>query len=393
MMPSERPAPSLLVVATVATTIRQFISPHAAHMRALGWRVGAAAAGAAADPDLAARFDEVHELPLSRSIRDIASMVAGERAITRLLNETDWDVVHVHTPIASFVARLAVRRMPLDRRPAVAYTAHGFHFHRGGHPIASTAFLTAERVGGRWTDRLIVINDEDEAAARHYRLVPVTRLVRHPGIGLDTDRYSPSAVPASAIADVRRDLQITGATPLFVTIGELNRNKRHADAMVAIARLRDRQAHLAIVGEGSLRAGLAGLATDLGLDGRVHFAGQLADVRPILATATALVAPSRREGLSRSVMEALSLEIPVIASSARGNAELVGDSGFVNAVGDTDGMTTAMEALLSRPEEGRSMGARGRARMVAGYDVRLVGRLHEALYAALLVERASGLLT
>lgn len=380
--------PSLLIVATVASTIRTFISPHAAHMRGLGWRVAAAAAGAAADPDLAESFDDVHDLPLTRSVRDVGGIVQGERAIARLLHETDWDIVHAHTPIASFLTRLAVRRMPHDCRPAVVYTAHGFHFHEGGHPVANVTYLTAERVAGRWTDRLIVINDEDDAAARRHHLVPVARLVRHPGIGLDTGRYSRSAIPAGAIADLRLGLGLSPETPLFVTVGELNRNKRHADAIAALGRLQDRDAHLLIVGDGPLRPELNGLATDLGIAGRVHFTGHVDDIRPLLATATALVAPSRREGLSRSVMEALSLEIPIVASSARGNAELVADSGFVNPVGDIAGMAAAMDAIVARPDEGRSMGQRGRARMVARYDVGQVSRLHETLYGSLLAARA-----
>ena len=52
---------------------------------------------------------------------------------------------------------------PARHRPAVAYTAHGFHFHEGGRRLPNAAFLFAERMAGRWTDRLVVINDEDEA--------------------------------------------------------------------------------------------------------------------------------------------------------------------------------------------------------------------------------------
>ena len=48
--------------------------------------------------------------------------------------ESGHDLVHVHTPIASLVTRIAVRRMPKEHRPAVAYTAHGFHFHATARP-------------------------------------------------------------------------------------------------------------------------------------------------------------------------------------------------------------------------------------------------------------------
>ena len=104
------PAPSvasLLVVATIAPTIRQFLVPYAIHLREQGWRVDAAANGAVGDPVLEDAFDQLYELPLSRSILDVRGMVRGFRAISAVLQATQPDIVHVHTPIAAFVTRLA----------------------------------------------------------------------------------------------------------------------------------------------------------------------------------------------------------------------------------------------------------------------------------------------
>ena len=147
-----------------------------------------AANGASGEPVLHAAFDHVYELPLSRSIVDLASLVRGERAISRLLG-AGHDIVHVHTPIAAFITRYAARRLPAERRPVVIYTAHGFHFHQGGRAVTNASFLAAERLAGRWTDRLVVINDEDEIAARKHQIVPSNRLVRMPGIGIDTSWF------------------------------------------------------------------------------------------------------------------------------------------------------------------------------------------------------------
>lgn len=109
-----------------------------------------------------------------------------------------------------------------------------------------------------------------------------------------------------------------------------------------------------------------------------------------MASAVAFMLNSRREGLARSVMEALALETPVIASTARGDRELVGDDGFIVEIGDVDGFAAAMDWLIEHPEERTEMGRRGRRRMVEGYDVRLVIRLHDELYAAMIAERAIG---
>lgn len=379
---------ALLYVATVPAPIRNFLLPYAAHFRALGWRVDAAASGASQVEALSNGFDQVFDLPLSRSILDLRTNARGERAIRDLL-DLGYDLVHVHTPIAGFLTRLAVNRMSPDRRPAVAYTAHGFHFHHDGNPLANGAFRTAERVAGRWTDRLVVINEEDRRAAQAGRFVPPGRLVPMPGVGLDLSWYSRHAVGRDALARARAVLGIGLEVPLFVVVGELHPNKRHEDVVLALAELRGQSSHLVLLGEGPQRRRLQALARCLGVGGRVHLPGFVEDVRPIVASSTALVVASRREGLSRAVMEALALEVPVIASTARGNRELVGsDAGIIVPTGDVGGLASAMDRLLHHPAEAGEMGRRGRARMIQDYDLRSVIQRHESMYEAMLAERS-----
>ena len=384
---TDRPQPSLLIVATIAGTIRSFLSPYAEHFRSLGWRVDAAANGATDDPALSSSFDAVYDLPLSRSIRDVRGLAGTLGALDRIL-ETAPDIVHVHTPIASFLTRLAVRRLPPERRPALVYTAHGFHFHADGRPLTNLVFRTAEQVAGRWTDRLVVISDEDEAAARRYRIVPVRRLVHMPGIGVDTRRYDPALVPHDATRRVREELGIPAGAPMFALVGELNRNKRPWDGIRAIATMRHTDAHLILAGRGPEEGALHALARETGIADRVHILGEVADIRPIVRGSAALLLLSTREGLARSVMEALSLEVPVAASTARGNRELVGpDSGRIFRTGQVVELAAHLDWLIDHPAEARVMGARGRARMVERYDIDVLLRLHEQLYAGLLVGR------
>jgi glycosyltransferase involved in cell wall biosynthesis len=124
------------------------------------------------------------------------------------------------------------------------------------------------------------------------------------------------------------------------------------------------------------------------VEDRAHFPGVIQDVRPVFRAATALNLPSQREGLARSIMEALALEIPVIASTARGNLALVGtDAGIIVPTGDVPALASAMDRLIDRPDEAHAMGLRGRERMVEQYDLQVLLRLHETLYQGMLTER------
>jgi glycosyltransferase involved in cell wall biosynthesis len=380
----------LLVVATVAITVEAFLVPYARHFRSLGWRVDVAANGADSSEILHDAFDNVYEIPLSRSLMDVSRLAKGQSAVSAVVADRP-DLVHVHTPIAGFMTRLAARRMAAPDRPAVVYTAHGFHFHKGGSPLTNAVFVGVEKLAGRWTDRLVVINDEDEAAALRHKIVPRRHLVRMPGIGVDTGHFLRSRVPAEEVEHVRERLAIGADVPLFVSVAELSRRKRPQDPISALAAMRHAEAHLVMVGVGPEGDAMKSLAERLGVADRVHFYGFENDVRPVLCAATGLILASSREGLARSVMEGLSLEVPVIASTARGNAEMVGDdAGIIYEIGDVPALSAAMDRLLDEPEAARAMGTHGRARMVERYDLQPLIRMHEALYADLLADRRSG---
>lgn len=375
--------PSLLMVTTVADTMH-FLEPFARHFRALGWRVEGAADGLSSSPRAAA-FDAAYDVPFSRSIKDGRKHLAAATAISDVL-DGGYDIVHVHTPIASFITRVMARRLSSASRPAVVYTAHGFHFYRGGHPLTNALFVTAERVAGRFTDRLVVMNKEDFEAAQRYRVLPRRRLRYMPGIGVDTDWYSRAQVTTEDAHVAMENIGLDPAKPYFVAVGELSRRKRPTDAVRALSQMQERDVDLLLLGDGSERRAVEALANELGVASRVVISPSwVKDVRPYLREAVGLVQSSRQEGLPRSIMESLALEVPVITSAARGCGELVGeDRGEVVPVGATSLMAAAMDRFMRQPEERARMGARGRRLMVERYDLKSIIERHEQLYAELL---------
>src|SRR5262249_22933246 len=158
----------------------------------------------------------------------------------------------VHSPVAAFVARLALRHLRKRGKPRVIYTAHGFHFYEGRCRLRGALFRTLEQCAGRWTDFLVVINREDEQAARRYGIVPPARVRYMPGIGVDRWRYSAGAGSEADVARVRQELGVGSADRLFLMVAEFIARKRHRDALDALARLRRPEACLALAGAGPL---------------------------------------------------------------------------------------------------------------------------------------------
>ena len=377
----------ILFVTTIPGTLRAFLLPFAQHFRAKGWLVDAMAQGISNCAKCKHSFDRVWEVEWSRNPLDPQNLIIAPPQIRLAIAQQDYDIVHVHTPVAAFVTRYALNNLRQQGRPKVIYTAHGFHFYRGGKPLKNLSFLALEKLAGRWTDYLVVINREDEEAAKRYGLVPAERVCYTPGIGVDTDYYSPGNVPEAEVVRVRQELGLSPETPLFLSIAEFNPGKRHQDILKALARLGRSEVHLAFAGTGPLMEQMQLLASDLGIQSQVHFLSYRQDVPALIRASAATLLASEREGLPRSVMESLCLEIPVIGTQTRGIRDLLeGDCGLIVKLADVEELAQAMARILDRPEEAKMMGKRGRERM-KGYEVGQIIKLYDRLYATVLGEK------
>lgn len=377
----------LLFVTTIPGTLRAFLLPFAQHFQAKGWQVDAMAQGISNCPKCLHSFDRVWEVEWSRNPLDPQNLIIAPQQIRKAIAQQDYDIVHVHTPVAAFVTRYALNNLRQQGRPKVIYTAHGFHFYRGGKLLKNLSFLALEKLAGRWTDYLVVINGEDEEAAKRYGIVPTERVCYTPGIGVDTEYYSPGNVPEAEVMRVRQELGLSAETRLFLSIAEFNPGKRHQDILKALAQLGRSEVHLAFAGTGPLMEQMKQLASDLGIKSQVHFLGYRQDVPALIRASTATLLASEREGLPRSVMESLCLEIPVIGTQTRGIRDLLaGECGLLVNLGDVEELAQAMARILDRPEEAKMMGKRGRERM-KGYEVRQIIKLYEDMYAQALEKK------
>jgi glycosyltransferase involved in cell wall biosynthesis len=348
--------------------------------------VDGASARISANPEAASHFDHVWEMEWSQHPLAAGNREAVEH-IRRIVAEQDYDIVHVHTPVASFVTRLALREHRAAGRPKVVYTAHGFHTHPEGKPVPNAIFCGLERMAGRWTDALVVINHEDERLARRCRLAGKGRIYYMPGIGVDLDQYSRANVPAAAAASVRRELGLAGDDRLFLMIAAFQPGKRHEDALRAFKLIWTPDLHLALAGIGPGMERIKAVVAELGLAGHVHFLGFRQDVPELLVASAALISTSEREGLPRSIMEAMAMETPVIGTRIRGTNELLsGGAGLLVHVGDVEGLAAAMRLVVDDPDAARALVDRAHSR-ISRYALPRVIRLHQEMYQDLLGHR------
>lgn len=385
---SKHAQPRILFATTIAATLRAFLLPIARHFQEAGWRVDAVANGVDQDPVCQFAFEQVWEAGWSRNPLLPQNLMVTKR-LREIATQNEYDIVHVHTPVAAFVTRLALEPLRREQQLQVVYTAHGFHFHPMGSVLRNKVFTLLERKAANWTDFLVVMNREDLNAAKENNLMTPDRLKFMPGIGVDRSRYSSSAVAQGELDEVHRELGISAQTSVLLIVAEFTKRKCHADAIQAFAKVAHPQALLVMAGGGPLLEPMKKLAASLGISDRVRFLGLRDDVPVLMKAARALVLPSKQEGLPRCILEALAMGVPVIGSRIRGTAELLErNAGILVDPGAIDQLAQAMKSVLEDDAAVAAMGQAGRDQSEA-YDLTHILRLHEELYKEALALRRS----
>jgi glycosyltransferase involved in cell wall biosynthesis len=359
----------VLFVATVDSHIWYFHMPHMQLLRDMGYSVEVAAGASGFAEQVHAEGYEVHKIPFSRNPLSIRNIMAC-RALRRLMKRRHYVMVHAHTPVAGFLGRLAARRVGV---PHVIYTAHGFHFHSRGTWWSNGLYYALERIAARWTDTLVTINREDCTIASRAFAHGRTKIVYVPGVGVDCRRYQPSSSDVRMAA--RAALGLPADAYMVAWVGELDWNKRPEDALAAIRYLSQTgRTRMLMLGSGEIGEVIGELVVRYGLTGVVSLTGRVSDMVGYLSASDVLLSTSVREGLPRSVMEAMATELPIVAYDIRGCNDLVvdGETGFLVPFGDVPGLADKLAWLAQHPDERHRMGEAGRRRIEQTFSLEAV---------------------
>jgi glycosyltransferase involved in cell wall biosynthesis len=291
----------------------------------------------------------VRFVPLRHVRRPInpAQDLAGLVELTRLLRRERPQILHASSSKAGVLGRVAAT---LARVPIRLFTVHGWAFSAySGLP--GLLYRVADRLMAPLTTVTICVSEQELAAGLEAGACrPERSVVIH------------NAVDVAAAPRSRHDRRV----PRLIAVGRLKAPKDFLTLLRALAALPEGSFEAIVVGDGPDRAQVEAELRRLGLEDQVELAGERSDVRELLAASDVFVLSSRSEGLPVSVLEAMAAGLPVVASAVGGLAELVadGETGF----------------LVERPELRRELGAAGRARAEAQFDLAAFRRAHLDLY-------------
>ncbi len=168
---------------------------------------------------------------------------------------------------------------------------------------------------------------------------------------------------------IRQSIEVSADTKLIGYVGRLAPEKNLDTLVRALAETDRDDIHMLLVGTGDQRPLLEKLATRLGIDRRVHFLGYRSNVYEVLKQIDVYIQPSLYEGMPNSVMEAMAIGCPVIATSIDGNVELLGDGycGWLFKPQDSCALAGCINSVLDNPRESAIRSTRAMTRLLSDY--------------------------
>ncbi|MFH1305136.1 MAG: glycosyltransferase family 4 protein [Candidatus Omnitrophota bacterium] len=380
----------VLQIAAVDVTVKFMLLPLVNALKGEGYDVQAVCSDGSHVSELREKGHVITAIQIDRKIH-LPGNLRTLFALYGFIRKNRFDIVHVHSPVAGVLGRLAAR---LAGVPVIIYTAHGFYFHENMQAFKRSVIIGIERIMGRFfTDMLLTQSREDRKTAFNEGIIGKDK-IEWISNGVDIERFKP-ALPDK---DLRSSLGISEQDKVIGFAGRLVREKGIEELILAIGEVRTviPEARLLIVGD-TLKSdrdtGIAGalkkIISDNALENSIIFAGFREDLPALYNIMDVFVLPSHREGMPRSVIEAMACARPVIATDIRGSREEVVDgvTGRLVPVADTRAIACAIKEILSDNDFAGRMGRAGRKRAEEKFDEKIVLERELKIYGKLTDEK------
>lgn len=305
-----------------------------------------------------------------------ASDIRALRRITGLLADGGYDVVHTHSAKAGALGRLAAERAGT---PRAVHTFHGFPFHEFQSRPRRAVYVGIERYLGRRTDCFLAVGSSVAAEAIRRGIAAPERVrVISPAIDCPDTPVSPAARNVA-----RRRLGIPIGCKAVGTVGRVDYQKAPECFVDAIAGLGRPDVYAVWIGDGPGRRGMEKLARRRGLQGRFTCTGHRDDVPTLLPGLDVFAMASRYEGLPCAIAEAMTADVPVVATAVNAVPDVVlpGETGLLASPERPRQLAAAIAYMLDEPGEAARMAAAAHRLIADRFTPQSLAAVLDAAYA------------
>lgn len=258
------------------------------------------------------------------------------RKLKNLLEEHRVDILHSHGYKADCLGLLLSKLYKVK----LITTTHGW---ASSNP-KMRFYYWIDKIVIRYYDKVIAVSEAMRRELLAIGISPQKLVAIHNAI--DTEDFK-----KSGSSDIRRQLNLNEQTPLVGTISRLSKEKNLETLLFAAKEVisKEKEVRFLIVGEGPERINLESLANKLKIKDNIILLGHREDIKKIYETINLLVSTSATEGLPNTILEALSMGVPVVATKVGGVGEIIKDgvNGLLFQPGDVVGIAGGIMRILS----------------------------------------------
>lgn len=288
------------------------------------------------------------------------------------------DIVHAHEAKSDVIAYLTARFHSVP----IVTTLHGWI----GNSFKDRLFIKLDKRIVRGFDRVIAVSRRIEEELLAAGVAGKKLRMLHNAIVLE--RYRRTGKGGVLAEAIGRPV----AGPVIASIGRLSTEKGHSDLVdaIGIVRSRGEKVSLVLIGDGPERPKLLQQIKALGLQEVVHMPGYIQEPQRLLEEIDLLVLPSHTEGLPNAALEALLMEVPVLATEVGGTPEVItdGETGRLVPARSPEKLAEGIQEFLAAPESWKRMASRGKDMVKMNFDFRARTRKLEAIYDEMMRELA-----
>jgi len=318
---------------------------------------------------------EVVALNRPRSHKFSGSIVAE---LYKLMKKKDIHVARTHGYRANLYGRIAAWMAGV---PVIIASVH--NNYRKDKRLERRI---ANRILARGTDRIVAVSESIASDIVKYDNVNPSKILVIPN-GVDAIRFAPQKKSEK----ICNELSIEGKDMIIGFVGRLVPAKGIEYLIEAASYLKKQYQNLKliIVGDGYLADSLRQKALELGMNNIVIFTGERRDIPDILSCISIFVMPSLAEGLPNSLLEAMAMGKPVVATEVGGTAEIVKHdvNGLLVPPGNSKSLAEAITLLLENTSLSANIGQTARDFISQNYGIETIARKWESLYKSLLTEK------
>lgn len=304
-------------------------------------------------------------IPIARKISAFSNLKSIYH-LYKLMKKEKYDIVHVHTPIAAILGRIAAKLAGIKH---TIYTAHGFYFHDEMPRNTYRFYYYLEKIFAKlFTDWLLLQSKEDYELCVKSQFKKTEHII-HISNGVDIEnKFNPSVVSSKELDSLRREFKLSDEDIVFSFIGRFVREKGVFELLEAFKHLKNDRRHLKLLMIGDVlqserdQESIMKLKQYFDENDDIIMPGFRRDIPELLSISDVFILPSHREGLPRSIIEAMAMSKPILASNIRGCREEVfhNENGYLVEKGDWQELYQKMKLLVDDAGKRESFGKRSR---------------------------------